>query len=491
MLFNSFNFIIFFVITVCLYYVFPYKAGIYMLLAASYIFYMCWSPKLIVIIVFVTFINYVSAIFIYNQNNSAKRKFYLIVCLVINFGLLFVFKYMGLVFESLNYLLLCLGIEKTFVPPDIVLPMGISFYTFQAAGYTIDVYMKRLKPSKNYVKFSLFVTFFPQLVAGPIERSKNLIKQFNSKNKFRIKNVVDGIEIMAIGFFKKIVIADRISIGVNTVFNNVGAYSGLYYILAMLMFTVQIYCDFSGYSDIARGAAKVMGFRLMVNFNRPFGAKTIKEFWRRWHISLSTWFMDYVYIPLGGNRKGILRKYINLFTTFIISGLWHGAAYTFILWGALHGIYIVCEDIVRTEYKKIQELYEKNAIISFINRTIPVISCFLTFGFVVFAFSFFRANSLGDIEYMLSHLFYDFRKWFTAQYIYELVTSIGFNLYEFKILILAVLVLFVSEALTDNISGYMRKKGFVVEVLYYSFIAVFILTTGVFYDAGEFIYFQF
>ena len=489
MLFNSLNFIIFFIITACLYYILPYKPGIYMLLAGSYIFYMCWNPKLIVIIVFITFINFVGAYLVYTAQNNKQKKLYLALCMVINFGLLFVFKYMDFACTTINGILSLFNSGLYITPPDIVLPMGISFYTFQAAAYTIDVYRGELKPSKSYVKFSLFITFFPQLVAGPIERSKNLIKQFNKKNKFRMRNVLIGLEMMATGFFKKVVIADRLAIGVNTIFNNAQSYGGLYYILAAFMFTIQIYCDFSGYSDIARGAAKVLGFRLMVNFDRPYGSKSLREYWRRWHISLSTWFMDYIYIPLGGNRKGRFVKYRNLFITFLVSGLWHGAAYTFVLWGALHGIYMVIEDILRTEYRKIKELYGtyKPA-----DKAIAILSPFITFGFVMFAFILFRANSISDASYIFSHIFWDFRKWNTIQYLYEMITSLGMSLYELKVVFIAVLVLFISEGLAGHdISGFVRKKGFVAEVLYYAFIFLFILTAGVFYNAGEFIYFQF
>ena len=261
MLFNSLNFIIFFIITVCLYYFLPYKPGIYMLLFASYIFYMCWNPALIVIIVFITFINFVAAALIYSDSQKSRRNLYLSLCMLINFGTLFVFKYLDFACGALNSVLSAFNAGFSVTPPEIVLPMGISFYTFQAAAYTIDVYRGELKPSRSYVRFSLFITFFPQLVAGPIERSRNLIRQFDSKNRFRMRNVLTGLEMMTVGFFKKVVIADRIAVGVNTVFNNPGSYSGLYYILAVFMFTVQIYCDFSGYSDIARGAAKVLGFR--------------------------------------------------------------------------------------------------------------------------------------------------------------------------------------------------------------------------------------
>ena len=492
MLFNSFNFIIYFLIVVTLYYILPYKAGIYMLLAASYIFYMWWNPALIFIIVFVTFINFALAAAIYKKHDKVYKKRYLILAVLLNFGILFFFKYLTFACGSVNSVAQYLGSSWRVAVPDIVLPMGISFYTFQAAAYTIDVYRERLKPSKSYVKFSLFITFFPQLVAGPIERSKNLLGQFNHKNRFKMENVLSGLEIMLIGYFKKVVIADRLSVAVNTVFNNCTAYGGLYYIVAVIMFTIQIYCDFSGYSDIARGAARVLGFKLMINFNTPFAAKSIREYWRRWHISLSSWFMDYVYIPLGGNRKGRLIKYRNLMITFLVSGLWHGANWTFVIWGALHGAMLVIEDILRTEIKKFKRMYNIHTGIIF-DITSGILATLITFGLVAFAFILFRANTISDAGYILSHIFWDFRKWFTAQYLYELFTNIGLTLYELKVVAIAVVVLLLSEGLCGgpNVSVVMRKRGIVVEVLYFAFILLFILTAGVFYNAGEFIYFQF
>ncbi len=325
MIFNSYEFIEFFIISSLIYFVVPQRVKWLVLLVASYIFYMAWRTELIVLIVFSTFINYFFAGRIYKQKDSIKKKRSLIVCLIINFGLLFVFKYLTFATNTFEWLFGILGIAYTHREFDIILPMGISFYTFQASAYTIDVYRGDIKPERNFLRFSLFITFFPQLVAGPIERTKNLLPQFYEKHKFDLQRVYYGVQIMLYGFFKKVVIADRVAVAVNTVYNNAGNYSGLSLIAATILFAFQIYCDFSGYSDIAKGAAKVLGFELMDNFKSPYLSTGIKEFWRRWHISLSTWFMDYVYIPLGGNRCCKIRSLFNLFVTFLVIGLWHGA----------------------------------------------------------------------------------------------------------------------------------------------------------------------
>lgn len=490
MLFNSFNFIIFFILVTVAFYILPHKARIWMLLISSYYFYMCWKPVLIVLIVLMTFINYCASGLIYKAEGKKSKKSILVICLFIDFGILFMFKYFNFAVNSIYSVMGLLGFHYNVPEFDIILPMGISFYTFQAAAYTIDVYRKDVKPVKSYVVFSLFITFFPQLVAGPIERSKNLIKQFYVKHRFRMENILTGLEIMLWGYFKKVVIADRISVAVNTVFNNCHSYSGLYFFVAMILFTFQIYCDFSGYSDIAKGSARVLGFELMTNFDRPFLSRNVKEFWRRWHISLSTWFMDYVYIPLGGNRCSRIKKYRNLFTTFLVSGLWHGANWTFIIWGALHGVFQIIGDMTRGIRGRISHaLHFDTGFFGFISA---VCSIFITFMLVAAAFVFFRANTVQDAFYIFSHMLWDFRKWTTAQYLYEVFTNFGLNIFELKVSVIAIAVLMVTEILGGkHVNETLKSWGFVPEILFYSFILVFILTAGVFYNAGEFIYFQF
>lgn len=491
MLFNSFNFIVFFVLVTTLYFIIPHKIRWVLLLIASYIFYMAWEPELIILIVFSTWINYIISHKIYKCKDAEKRRKYLILSVVINFGLLFVFKYLVFINNSFQGFFEALGFIYPIKEFDIILPMGISFYTFQVAAYTIDVYRGEIKPVKNYGVFSLFITFFPQLVAGPIERSKNLIPQFYEKHKFDFDRALMGLKIMAWGFFKKVVIADRVSVAVNTVYGSVHYYSGLSFILVTILFTFQIYCDFSGYSDIATGCAKVMGFRLMRNFDRPFIAKSIQEFWRRWHISLSSWFTDYIYIPLGGNREGLLKKYRNTIITFLTSGIWHGANWTFVIWGGLHGLLIVLGDITKGIRGKIKGAlgYKENIVVT---GAMNLISMVITFSLIVLTFVIFRANSIGDAKYIISHIFWGFKQWLDPMYLYQTVTSFGVSLYELIIMVVSIIILMVVEIIggDDFHESFMKING-LVRTAFYSGIVSLILIWGVFYNAGEFIYFQF
>ncbi|MCE7945771.1 MAG: MBOAT family protein, partial [Chlorobi bacterium CHB1] len=304
MLFHSLEFIIFFPVVVAIYFLAPLRFRQFFLLLASYYFYMCWKAEYAVLILLSTGIDYVAALHMHKTSGRGN-------------------------------------IFYEFPLFDILLPVGISFYTFQTLSYTIDVYRSEKTPERNFIKFALYVTFFPQLVAGPIERSTRLLPQFDHEHKFDANRVVSGLRLMLWGFFKKLVIADRLALYVNEVYNNPADYTGLPVIIATYFFAFQIYCDFSAYSDIAIGAARVLGFDLMKNFRQPYLAQSIGEFWKRWHISLSTWFRDYLYIPLGGNRVSRLRWYVNLMAVFLISGLWHGANWTFVVWGALHGSYFV------------------------------------------------------------------------------------------------------------------------------------------------------
>lgn len=343
MLFNSYNFLIFFPIVTLIYYLIPHKIRYIWLLLASYYFYMCWNAKYALILLFSTGITYVSGLFIIradkikgDKKRTSSKKILVALSFLINVSILFLFKYFDFAVENINRVLSYLNIQVINPSFDVILPVGISFYIFQALSYTVDVYRGDVKVERNFLKYALFVSFFPQLVAGPIERSKNLLKQVHEKHYFDGQRVKDGLLLMIWGGFQKIVIADRVAIFVDTVFNKFPQYGGMYIVVAAVLFAFQIYCDFSGYSTIAIGAAKVMGFELMENFNAPYMSMSVAEFWRRWHISLSSWFRDYLYILLGGNRKGKLRKYINLMIVFIVSGLWHGAQWSFIVWGALN-----------------------------------------------------------------------------------------------------------------------------------------------------------
>ena len=480
MLFNSLTFIIFLAVVLVLYYTLPQKLKWIMLLIASCIFYMGWRAELIILIVISTLSNWLLARLIYDK--PEKKKVFLIISLIINFGLLFVFKYMVFINHSFMWLYDYFGWIYPIKDFDIVLPMGISFYTFQAASYTIDVFYGKYKPERNYFKLSLFIMFFPQLVAGPIERADRLLGQLFTKHKLELENISQGAKLMLMGYFKKIVIADRASVLVDTIYNSPQEYNGLPLVVATLFFTVQIYCDFSGYTDIARGVAKLMGIDLMINFDRPYFSKNIKEFWRRWHMSLSSWLRDYIYIPLGGSRCSLIKKYRNIMITFLASGLWHGANWTFVLWGGLHGLYQVIGDL-------------KNKIIP-IKKDFFVISIFrviICFALVAFAWIFFRANTISDAIYIVKNIFAGWENITDLQYLYVTFNNMGLKLFEILILSIAILFLIFTEVISFkyDIHKLLNKGPFVFRFAYYYILACFIFMMGVFAGGGQFIYFQF
>lgn len=342
MIFNSFTFLIFFIIVTAIYFWLPYKHRWKMLLAASYVFYMSWSAKYALLLLTSTAITFVSGVV---MDRSPRYKRAALVCsILLNIGILFIFKYANFTIDIFNGVLSWFGSSSELSYLDLLLPVGISFYIFQALSYSIDVYKGKIATEKNFFFYALFVSFFPQLVAGPIEKASHLLPQLKKSFDFNFDRARDGLQMIIWGMFKKIVIANRLAIYVDQVYNNVGSFGPIELMMASIMFAFQIYCDFSGYSDIAIGIARIMGYDLMRNFNRPYFARSIGDFWHRWHISLSTWFQQYLYIPLGGNRVKIPRHYFNLFVTFLVSGIWHGANWTFVVWGALHGAGLVVEN---------------------------------------------------------------------------------------------------------------------------------------------------
>ena len=356
MLFNSVPYAIFLALVFVLHWLLPQRFRWIMLLIASYYFYMSWNPELVVLIALTTLVSYSSGLLIDRFRNAEGSKaklpkLFMILALVICFGVLFFFKYFDFFSESVTSLLRAFSLPVQDITLKLVLPVGISFYTFQTLSYVIDVYRNKIPVEKHLGYYALYVSFFPQLVAGPIERSDNLIPQLRKERTFDYVEGSDGLKWIAIGLFKKVVIADTLSVYVNMVYGNLANYQGLSFIAATIFFAFQIYCDFSGYSDIAIGSAKLLGVQLMKNFDSPYFSKSVREFWSRWHISLSTWFRDYVYIPLGGNRKKLPRVLLNLMITFLLSGLWHGANWTFVVWGALHGFYVVVETLIRRASK--------------------------------------------------------------------------------------------------------------------------------------------
>ena len=401
MLFNSLEFLVFFPIVIALYFAIPYRFRWILLLVASYYFYMCWNYKYVLLIVVSTVVDYFTGILLYRSSRKRIRTLLLLGSLFTNLGLLFFFKYFNFFGGAINGIFDRFNIFYDIPAYNFLLPVGISFYTFQTLSYTIDIYKRKQEPEYHFGRFALFVSFFPQLVAGPIERSVNLLPQFRKEFDFDYERVKNGLMLMGWGFFKKIVIADRLAEYVNIVYNNPADFEGIPNIIATFFFTFQIYCDFSGYSDIAIGAAMIMGYRLMTNFRRPYFAMNIREFWQRWHISLSTWFRDYVYIPLGGNRVVKWRWYYNLFITFLVSGLWHGANWTFIIWGAIHGFYLVFA--IWTE--KYREGFNRWIGLQKYPALYKFVQVFVTFVLVYVSWIFFRANNVSEALFILKNHF--------------------------------------------------------------------------------------
>lgn len=484
MIFNSMAFLIFISVITILYYVIPHKIRWVLLLIASCYFYMYWRAEFIFLIAFTAFLNYACAGLIFACDNKKRRKIYLILCIIINLAVLFIFKYLVFINHSFMWLYGILGMKYPINDFSIVLPMGISFYTFQAMSYTIDVYREKYEPEHNFFKLMLFVVFFPQLTAGPIERADTLLNQLFTPKKLNVNNISKGLKFILTGFFKKLVIADRAAVLVDTVYNSPSDFGSISYILATVFFAFQIYCDFSGYSDLAVGSAKLLGIDLMQNFNKPYFAKGIKDFWRRWHISLSTWFRDYLYIPLGGNRVSSFRHNLNIIITFAVSGLWHGANWTFILWGLLHGFYQV-----------VGALKDKLFFGHKPNKYFPInlISIVATFVLVCFAWIFFRANSISDAFLIVKGIYPDILNCTNKQYIYESLNNMGLSLFEIAAVFGAIVFLVFCELISWKKSVYelFEKLPFVLRFAYYYVITAAIIGLGVFGGGGEFIYFQF
>ena len=408
MLFNSIDFLIFLPIVLVIYYIIPMKYKHIWLLISSYYFYMCWNAKYVLLIFVSTVITYLSGILIDkvektwpDVNDIGKyKKLILALSFVSNLGILFYFKYINFTLDIVTRVLSKMNISMNVPVFDVILPVGISFYTFQALSYSVDVYRGEVAPEHDFFRYALFVSFFPQLVAGPIERSKNLLTQLREPRKFDFGYAFDGILLMLWGLFLKIVLADRIAIFVDTVYGDCEHYQGIYLIVATVLFAVQIYCDFSGYSSIAMGTAKLLGIELMDNFNAPYISTSVADFWRRWHISLTSWFKDYLYIPLGGSRRGTFRKYINKMIVFILSGLWHGAQLTFVVWGAINGLYQVIGEVLMPIRKKVSDIIGINRN----SEGVYALSVLATFALVDFTWIFFRADSLGRAIYIIKSI---------------------------------------------------------------------------------------
>lgn len=517
MLFNTIQYLIFLPIVVLIYYFLPQKIRYIWLFGVSYYFYMQWNPLYITLLFLCTLVTFTGGRIIGRLNSieadvsnealqeAKKKQICLILCVILNLGILGFFKYFDFALGYLNRILSFIHIAEVSWNYSILLPVGISFYTLQALGYLIDVYRGEIEAEKNFLRYALFVSFFPQLVAGPIERSKNLLVQLREPHSLEYENIRKGALLVLYGLFLKMVIADRAAIIVNTVYGDSEKYPGFYIIVATLFFSIQIYCDFYGYSTIARGSALLMGIQLMDNFEAPYYARSVKEFWRRWHISLSGWFRDYLYIPLGGNRKGKIRKEGNLLVVFAVSGLWHGASLAFILWGLLNGIYQVMSDIVSEIKSTMTQCLNKLLTKCFscqIDADTDKKDCFskrlfqtaATFLFVTFAWLFFRAGGLNASVEMIRNMF-SVNNWtilFDGS-LYELGVAKNYM----NVLMISIFALFTVDYYKykgKDAAYIFLQQGWVFRTLIIILLIYTILLYGCYgeiYDTQQFIYFQF
>jgi len=470
MLFNSVEFAIFLPIVFLLYwYVFSKNLRVQnlLILTISYFFYGWWDWRFLSLIAFSSTVDYLVGLQMGKAKKPSKRKLFLGISLLVNLGMLGFFKYYNFFVDSFVAAFAGLSIDLNVNTLKIILPVGISFYTFQTLSYSIDIYRRKLKPTKDVVAFFAFVSFFPQLVAGPIERASNLLPQFFKNREMTARNLAIGSRLIVWGMFKKVCVADNLAMFVNKVYGAPDEYTGLVCIVATLFFAFQIYCDFSGYSDIAIGTARLLGFRLMTNFRTPYFSQSIREFWGRWHISLSTWFRDYVYIPLGGSRVGLLKWQRNLIITFLVSGLWHGANWTFVVWGGIHGV-----------ANSIEALNRKYGVLKF---NIPIINLLYTFTIVCISWVFFRANNVSEAFVFIQNMFV------------PTVAGIGnvVKPYHFLVMVSMLGLMLFSEIIPHF--NFFKHRIWKHRAIRWSFYYLLILMLFIFGRTSdtEFIYFQF
>jgi alginate O-acetyltransferase complex protein AlgI len=480
MLFNSIEFAIFFPIVVAMFFLSPQRWRVSLLLAASCFFYMAFIPVYILILFVTILIDYFAGMYI-EKVEEQKRKALLCLSIVSTCVVLFVFKYLGFFTSSFEGLAGLFGwqLPHTFV--KIILPIGLSFHTFQSLSYVVEVYRGNQKAERDFVVYATYVMFFPQLVAGPIERPQNLLHQFREWHRFNYCNVTSGLKRMAWGFFKKLVVADRLALYVNDVYAAPRNYNGLQLTIATFFFAYQIYCDFSGYSDIAIGAAQVLGFRLMENFRTPYYSLSVSEFWQRWHISLSTWFRDYVYIPLGGNRVSTKRYIANLLITFGISGLWHGASWTYVWWGLLNGFYLVMGWLTKDWRNRFFSAIGLGQH-TLMRKAIMLLSTFLL---TCLAWVLFRANNMGDAAYVIRH--------FARGWDFQQIKTTQFMLRQLPVAVAAIFALEVGQVLSQSrVSGTsaLGRLPLAARWAAYAAFVMLVLLFGI-YQKTQFIYFQF
>ncbi|RKE97977.1 MBOAT family O-acyltransferase [Ichthyenterobacterium magnum] len=477
MLFNSFSFLVFFVIVFSLYW-FVFKTHNryqnLLLLISSYVFYGWWDWRFLSLILFSTIVDFYVGHALGLTIKKKHRRFLLGVSICVNIGLLGFFKYYNFFIDNWVEVWSSLGITMHRSTLQIILPVGISFYTFQTLSYTIDIYRDKINPEKSVINFATFVAFFPQLVAGPIERAKNLLPQFSIQKKFCYKKAMSGLHLIIWGLFKKVVIADTCATYVNVIFDNYEQMNTLSLVLGAVYFAFQIYGDFSGYSDIAVGLSRLLGFDLMRNFNYPYFSRDIAEFWRRWHISLSTWFRDYVYIPLGGSRVSKIKQVRNVFVIFLVSGFWHGANWTFIVWGALNAVYFLPLLLLSRNRNYLDDISISKSFMGL--KTIVNIA--LTFMLTCLAWVFFRSNTVSDAVLYIKQIF--LRNDFSSQFL-------SIERYNFEALLLVLLFVVIEWLIRHYEHPFLGKYATIKSIG----IVFLIIILGVYSNHNDFIYFQF
>lgn len=488
MLFNSYQYILFLPIVLVAYFSCPTRWRWALLLIASYIFYMAWEPAYAILILSSTLVDYILARIMGKIDTLRLRKVLLVLSLSTNLGLLAAFKYFEFIRTIINDITHFSGYAGSIPALDVLLPVGISFYTFQTLSYTIDVYRGEIKPERHLGIFALYVSFFPQLVAGPIERSHRLLPQLKKTQPFNYPDAVEGLRLILWGLFKKMVIADRLAMIVNKVYDAPEQYTGPVLVLATLCFAYQIYCDFSGYSDIAIGSARMFGIRLSRNFNRPYHAKSIREFWQRWHISLSTWFRDYVYLSLGGNRCARSRWYFNILMVFVLSGLWHGANWTFLLWGLIHALLYLSEVTLSPLCIRIFKMYPKFQE----SRVKIIIQWAITFMVVNIAWVFFRADSISEALSILQHLHVGWQEYLGSEVFVIIARQLQISSTIIMVTFLMLAMLIIIEVIQGEMSmdQWLGRIPRPVRWMCYIVLSLLILNGGVTQEI-PFVYFQF
>lgn len=496
MLFNSIHYLVFLPIVALLYFLLPHRFRWIWILGASYYFYMCWRWEYALMLIFITGVDYWAAIeIVKHPPGSLGRRLPLVASIAGNLGLLFFFKYFNFASDTARAALAAANLDVVIPHLDVLLPVGISFHTFQSISYNVDVYRGLIRPERHLGIFATCVAYFPQLVAGPIERGGHILPQFHIEHRFEYARVVSGLKLAAWGMFKKVVIADRLAIVVNRVFEAPAEHSAAQSVVAVVFFSFQIYCDFSGYSDIALGSAEVLGVRLVRNFDRPYLATSIAEFWQRWHISLSTWFRDYVYIPLGGSRCSTHRWYLNLLVTFLASGLWHGAHWTFVIWGGLNGLYLVAE----LALAKAAAAAVRSFRLDQFERGLSVVRVGITFALTCVAWCFFRARTVSEAVHVVGALPLGAAQWLAsvltgdAGAIHAALRGLGLQQSELVLALLSIVVLVVVELAqaSGSVRAWTVRQPFMLRWACYYGLVASIVFFGAFNAAQQFIYFQF